>query len=211
MLVVGNGPSLNDTPLNQLRHLPAIGMNKIDLLYPKTDWRPSLVVCVNNLVASQNRSIYAASTIPIFLAWKCRWFTRTSSSSIHYFLNKPTLSFSTDVREGIASLSPTVTYVALQFAYYLGANPAVLVGVDHHFEREGTGIEKRSGIDRDHFDPNYFVEGQYWGFPDLAGSEIAYTLAKRAFEADGREVVDATVNGNLDVFRKVNIGRFTEG
>jgi hypothetical protein len=39
--------------------------------------------------------------------------------------------------------------------------------------------------------------------PDLETSEIAYRLAKMQYEANGREIVDATVGGKLDVFNKV--------
>ena len=42
--------------------------------------------------------------------------------------------------------------------------------------------------------------------PDLLRSEIAYGLAKEAFEADGRIILDATENGKLNVFPKVTLG-----
>lgn len=208
ILVVGNGPSLNETPLEEFAHIPAIGMNKIDLLFPRTTWRPSLIVCVNNLVAQQNRAAFAATDIPVFLAWKCRWFMgRTTGDHLHYFKNRPTLEFSKDVTQGVACLGSTVTYSALQFAYYLGGNPVILFGVDHSFQvtTGRTGIARSVGADLNHFDPNYFSDGDYWGLPDLAGNEIAYARAKKAFADDGREILDATVGGQLQVFRKISL------
>ena len=59
--------------------------------------------------------------------------------------------------------------------------------------------------DQNHFDPNYFRKGQLWGIPNLEQSEFEYQLARDAFERDGREVLDATVGGKLDIFRKVSI------
>jgi len=104
ILVVGNGPSLNETPLEEFADLPAIGMNKIDLLFSRTTWRPSLIVCVNNLVAQQNRAAFAAIDIPVFLAWKCRWFMGgTTGRHLHYFKNRPTLDFSKDVAQWVAA------------------------------------------------------------------------------------------------------------
>jgi len=206
-LVVGNGPSLNATPLDEFTHVPAIGMNKIDLIYAHVRWRPSIVVCVNNLVVRQNRTVYRRSEIPVFLAWKSRWFMGQRGPAVHYFKSLPTADFSTDATRWIGGLSPTVTYSALQFAYYLGADPVILLGVDHRFDSPPgkLGIEKRDGPDLNHFSPSYFRAGQYWGLPDLEGSEHSYRLAKEAFERDGRRILDATIGGCLEVFPKVSM------
>jgi len=48
ILVVGNGPSLKTTTLERFR-IPSIGMNKIDLLYSNTNWRPNFIICINGL------------------------------------------------------------------------------------------------------------------------------------------------------------------
>lgn len=41
--------------------------------------------------------------------------------------------------------------------------------------------------------------------PDLDRSEEAYGAAKRAFEADGRKIYDATIGGKLEVFEKISL------
>ncbi len=207
MLVVGNGPSLNKTPLDEFRGIPSIGMNKIDLIFSRVDWRPSIVVCVNNLVVKQHMRAFVDSDIPIFLSWKARRFIpRRLQDSVNYFLSLDFTDFSFDLTKGVG-FGSTVTYTALQFAYYMGADPVILVGVDHSFSFKGSamGIAKRQGEDQNHFDPNYFKSGTYWGLPDLDGSEVAYGIAKRVFEADGRRVLDATMGGNLQIFNKLDI------
>ena len=60
------------------------------------------------------------------------------------------------------------------------------------------------GDDPNHFAPNYFGTGFKWQLPDLKGSERAYRMARQAYEAAGRSVVDATVGGKLTVFPKVD-------
>ena len=99
----------------------------------------------------------------------------------------------------------TVTYVAMQLAYHLGFRQVILVGVDHSFTTQGRPHEAvvSHGDDPNHFSPQYFGKGFRWQLPDLETSEIAYRLARRAFEADGREILDATVGGRLTVFPKV--------
>jgi len=206
IIVVGNGPSLNETPLEEFSHLPSIGMNKIDLLYSRTEWRPSLVVCENDLVVRQNRSVFSDSEIPVFLAWKSRWHIgRNENPNLHYFRSRATQAFSKNAGEWVAGLGWTVTYTALQFAYYLGGDPVVLFGVDHRFDSVGSGIAKRTGPDVNHFDPGYFAPGQRWGLPDLTGSEKAYRAARLAFEEDGRQILDATIGGQLQVFTRIDL------
>ena len=59
------------------------------------------------------------------------------------------------------------------------------------------------GDDPNHFAANYFGKGFRWQLPDLEVRN-AYRMAKLAYEADGRTVLDATVDGKLTVFDKVN-------
>ena len=99
-----------------------------------------------------------------------------------------------------------MTYVALQLAYYMGFEQIILIGIDHNFSTKGrpnTTIESQ-GDDPDHFTSNYFGKGFRWQLPDLETSEHAYRMAKNAFTADGREILDATIGGQLTIFPKVN-------
>lgn len=100
----------------------------------------------------------------------------------------------------------TVTYVAMQIAYYMGFQEVVLIGVDHSFSTQGPKNAEvvSQGDDPNHFHPGYFGKGFRWHLPDLENSERSYRLAKQAFEADGRKIVDATVGGKLQVFEKVD-------
>ncbi len=209
MLIVGNGPSLNSTPLDDFSHIPAIGMNKIDLLYPRVEWRPSLVICTNNLVIQQHAESLASSTVPVYLSWKGRRFiARPLRKHFDFFLSLASPEFSTELPMGVGSAG-TVTYTALQFAYYLGANPVILFGVDHSFATTGkpNEIEKRRGADINHFDANYFKAGVHWGVPNLPLSETGYELAKSAFAASNRTIYDATVDGKLRIFPRISLDR----
>jgi hypothetical protein len=102
----------------------------------------------------------------------------------------------------------SVTGTALQFAYWCGADPVIVFGVDHSFvqpEKAILGYEKREGADLNHFDPNYFAPGTYWGLANLKGNEADYIRAREAFAAAGRHVYDATVGGKLNVFHKISL------
>jgi hypothetical protein len=100
----------------------------------------------------------------------------------------------------------TVTYVALQLAYHLGFEQVILIGVDHSFVTQGTPNTTvvSQGDDPNHFHAGYFGKGFRWQLPDLDTSERAYIMARQAYEANGRQVVDATIGGKLTVFPKTD-------
>jgi hypothetical protein len=203
--IIGNGPSLNHTDLGLLKSEYTFGMNRIYLLFPEIGFETSYYVSVNTLVLEQCHREISSLNMPRFLTWRGRrWFDHNGI----YFLDTDYLApadFSTDVRGRVFEGS-TVTYVALQIAYYMGFEEVVLVGVDHSFSSKGRPNETviSEGDDPNHFAPHYFGRGFRWQLPDLEASEQAYRLAKTAFEADGRRVLDATIDGKLDIFEKVD-------
>ena len=49
IFLIGNGPSLNDMNLDLLENEDTLAMNRIDLLYPNTKWRPTYYLfCSSN-------------------------------------------------------------------------------------------------------------------------------------------------------------------
>lgn len=201
--IIGNGPSLNRMDLSLLRSEFTFGMNRIYLLFPKLGFSTTYYVCVNSLVIEQCAQEIERLPMPKFLSWRSRNLIRFTPSTI--FLNTDgRLAFARDIT-GHVWEGATVTYVAMQIAFYLGFSEVVLIGVDHNFSTHGPpGLTIESaGDDPNHFAPNYFGKGFRWQLPNLEGSEKAYKLAKQAFEEDNRRIVDATVGGNLQVFPKV--------
>lgn len=77
----------------------------------------------------------------------------------------------------------------------------VLIGVDHNFSTKGPANQT---IISDGADPNYFGKGFKWQLPELESSEIGYRTARTAYENSGREIIDATFGGKLQVFTKTN-------
>jgi len=207
VIIVGNGPSLKKTPLDKFSSFKSIGMNKINLLFKSTDWRPTLITCVNRHVISQNRSFFLSTSIPVFIAWQNRFFLRRrKSDNIEFFFNSNKVHFSRELHN-TAGAGATVTFTALQLAHYLGADPVILVGVDHSFSTVGSPHETqvRKGDDPNHFHPDYFASGVKWNLPDLDTSEVAYKLAHDEFQRDGRRIFDATVGGKLRIFPKISV------
>jgi hypothetical protein len=143
--------------------------------------------------------------MPRFITWRGRkWLPRDEDIIYLDTDYTPPSTFSRDV-SGRLFEGSTVTFVALQIAYHMGFSEVILVGVDHNFVSEGdpNTTVLSSGDDPDHFSSEYFGKGFRWQLPDLKASEDAYRLAKEAFEADDRKILDATIGGKLEIFPKV--------
>ncbi len=205
--IIGNGPSLRQTDLTRLREEFTFGLNRIYLLFPELGFSTTYLVTINWLVMEQCADEILSQPTTKFLPWGFRNHLDQVRLSNTIFIQSDCTGpvFARDARQRLWP-GATVTYVAMQLAYHLGFQKVILIGVDHAFTTQGKPHETivSQGDDHNHFSPNYFGRGFRWQLPDLETSEIAYRLARQAFEADGREILDATIGGKLTVFPKVD-------
>lgn len=191
IVLICNGPSLNKVPRSFLKKHVTFGLNKIWML-PLT---PTYYAATNKLVIEQSLDeIDALQSIK---------FIREGTGTNGYPFkvhNDSGFSFQPCqwVKEGYS-----VTYVALQFIYWLGFKIVLIVGLDHRFTYIGKPNEQnRMGkTDPNHFDSRYFA-GQEWQNPDLENSARFFAIAKEVFERDGRRIINLTEGTALDVFEK---------
>jgi hypothetical protein len=207
-VILCNGPSLLRSDLSLLHNTFTFGLNKINLLFAKSDFRPSCVVSVNASVVEQNAAFFQTTDIPLFLTYRGLRYV-ASRPNICYLHSTSHREFAKDCSVSVYE-SCTVTFVALQLAFHMGFRRVALIGADHNFQTQGPANKWVTSGDRDenHFDPNYFAGGMKWQLPDLFESEVGYTMARRMFEAYDGEVVNATVGGSLDVFPRMPLERF---
>jgi hypothetical protein len=205
--IIGNGPSLSLMDLSKLKNEITFGTNRIYLLFNKTEFRPTYYVSINELVLSQFREEIANLSMPKFLNWNLRKIYGEKEDIFYVRIRLGII----DRLEGnpLRPISPggTVTFVAMQLAFFMGFSEVILIGVDHNFAEKG--VPNRSEVrmkelDPNHFDPNYFPKGVKWQLPDLTRSEVAYKVARTTFEENGRRIFDATINGKCFVFEKVD-------
>ena len=185
------------------------GLNKINLLFEKTTFRPSCIVAVNPFVIEQTGWFYNATDIPIFLNSEGRKWVKCRKNI--YYLHCANLpgSFARDCSVSI-NQGDTVTYVAMQLAFHMGFSDVALVGCDHSFQTKGTAHKRviAEQEDPNHFDPRYFANGVTWQLPDLAGSELHYERAKNMFQHFGRRIVNCTEGGMLELFDRMDLAEF---
>jgi hypothetical protein len=204
-VIIGNGPSLKNTDLTRLKNVFSIGMNRFYMAFADLGFTTSLLLTVNDLVIEQCAADLRSLPIPTFVSWRGRKHIQPAPN-LHYLYTSYILPRFNRAATGRLWEGATVTFVAMQLAYFMGFRQVILIGVDHNFTTKGTPNTTvvSTGDDPNHFHPGYFGQGFRWQLPDLETSEIAYRMAREAYQKDGREILDATVGGTLTVFPKVD-------
>jgi len=192
-----------------LSNVFTFGLNKINLLFEQTDFRPSAVVAVNPLVIQQNSSFFSSTDIPLFVDRVATQYDVVSGKNVHFLHSCDFPYFARDC-SGSVFQGFTVTYVALQLAYHMGFNEVALVGCDHDYKMTGdpNNIIYNRGADQVHFCDNYFTPDQPWQAADLKASEHYYDLAHRCYQNDGRVIVNASTTTQLNVFPLMPLDEF---
>ncbi len=209
IVIVANGPSLNVMNLSFLKHEIVIGLNKIFLGFRKFRFYPRYYIAVNEKVIRQSVNEIKNLTSVKFLSNRCPDLFK--SDALTYIINttQPPFPFCHDISLGVRE-GGTVTYAALQIAFYLGFQEVIIIGMDHKYDYSGevnqTSIIK--GPDPNHFSEEYFGFGQQWDNPDLPKSEEFYRIAKFEFERVGRQILDATLEGACNIFEKVDYATY---
>jgi len=210
-IILCNGPTLNSVDFGELDKdgIFCFGVNKINMLFSQTEFSPSVIVAINPYVIQQNADFYNSTDIPLFLNCTARkWIAFRDNvhfihtAGIHRQFAK---DCSISVNEGF-----TVTYVAMQLAFYMGFKEVALVGCDHSFAGNGPPNETviSGKQDLNHFAPDYFAYGEKWQLPDLIGCELHYDTARRVFEKHGRRIVNCTKGGSLKIFERQTLSKF---
>jgi len=203
-LLVANGPSLNKQSWNFIDDMDyVLGTNKIYLGLNKYALPLNAYVVVNPLVAEQSVDpiffkISASTEKFVTISRKNKFPTE---SDIKFFKSGgPVFSHTLNtMNEGW-----TVTYVGLQILYIKGCQTVYIVGMDHYFEQQGApnSMQTMKGDDPNHFDSSYF-KGNQWHLADLKQNEKHYKIARDEYEKDGRQIIDATIDGHCTVFEKI--------
>ncbi|MEM1072293.1 MAG: glycosyltransferase [Planctomycetota bacterium] len=210
-VIVGNGPSLNDTDLSLLEGVDTFVSN-FAFFKPELMRHATYLTVVNNLVAEQGAPRFGMldGVTKLFPYWLAYCITPDEATVLFKSVGYP--EFSTDIIENV-SWRHTVSFFNLQLAYGLGYRRVVMIGFDHSYAQasgvaEGDVIEQE-GDDANHFDARYF-KGKKWHAADTDNMEAMYILAKKAYEADGRTIINATAGGRLELFPRAPLAEALE-
>ena len=89
VLLVCNGPSLNQVDLSKFSGIQGYGLNKINLIFTRTKWKPSGIFVINGLVISQIKDlINMSSDIPYYCDEKGIFLGARATKYIRFGANR---------------------------------------------------------------------------------------------------------------------------
>jgi len=220
--VIGNGPSLKMEDLTAIKDEISIASNKIFLAYDQTPFHPTLLTAIDAIVVENIVDDLRKLPGRKYLADSLKQIVEPMPGAIYWTAQSGSLGrdrmdrkFSPDAGKCIYA-GHTVTYNNLQIAYHLGLTKVYLIGMDFSFsipeKRQSHEYAEAlvSNGEQNHFHPEYRKPGEIWSMPDLERQEGAFLSAKAYFESNGREILNATRGGKLEVFQRVDLDEVIE-
>ncbi|NTW72832.1 MAG: DUF115 domain-containing protein [Eubacteriaceae bacterium] len=204
--ILANGPSLNKVDFDLLKSEYTIGMNRIYLMKKVNGFMPNYLACIDEKCQlKQFYDEYNKLNIPCFFNWNQRGLFDKKNNQ-HFVKVKFSAGFSRDIVKSQTYNGASVTYTCIQLAYYMGFHEVYLIGKDHEYKcpvKAGkTSIS--DGAEKNHFIDGYYKKGQVWDSPTYEVEECAYKIARSFFEKEKKVIKDATIDGKLQIFEKVD-------
>ncbi len=210
--IIGTGPSLSVSDLEKLKGEVTISSNRIFEIFEQTDWRPvyymnqdtklinkfkddiSKLQCRRKFLPIDVKNLFDSSEdISFFVLRHKEFYPNTADFSIHI--------------DRFLGQGFTVTYGAIQLAYYMGFAEVYLLGIDHNYaislDEKGVPVYKE-GV------KEYFAGSKAsnvgLNLPRIVESTLAYITAQRfAQHHNNFKIYNATRGGRLEAFPRVNL------
>lgn len=220
VFLIGNGPSLNKTPLYLLDHEYTMCFNRFNIMYERLQWRPSFYMCVDALVAEDMASEINDIVREVELAFfpdihthglDFRKFIKDQDNIQWLFPEFKGFYFNLPK----VALGGTVAYPALQVLTYLGFSEIYLIGVDMNYQIHTTvkdikdrDVASTKDDDPNHFDPRYFGKDRKYHQPVKATQDnMMYSMEFAASQIKKHshvKVYNAGINSQVNCFERIN-------
>lgn len=208
--IIGNGPSLKAKDLDMLKDEYTFAFNKIYYIFDDTEWRPSFYMSEDEefLINHSNEVSNVDLPFKFINNHICQKENIIIKDAIYYNLvfkwqNSALPPFSENFFKEVVG-GNTVTYSAIQFAYYMGFSEIYLLGIDHTFSvtKNDAGEVKYNNNVKDYFSEKY--KGDSKIIPNVEKSNRAYLAAENFAKEHGIKILNATRGGALEVFERVD-------
>lgn len=218
--LIGNGPSLNSTPLYLLKDEYKMCFNRFHIMMERLNWQPDFFVTSDNLVLSdlihEFDEIIPKTTYSFFPGIHFR-----GHNFIHEVEKFDNAYWTIQLMgKGFSSNLPkifpggSVIYEGFQILKYLGFKEIYLLGVDMDYkvhttakmlEKKGIDIISQDDDDPNHFDPRYFGKNRKYHQPEKF--VIDNTIKDLDFIAqnimdDNFRIINVGYNSKLESFPK---------
>ncbi|MEM6666156.1 MAG: hypothetical protein AAF638_07105 [Pseudomonadota bacterium] len=114
-----------------------------------------------------------------------------------------TTGFQTNALDGIGS-DGTILLFASQILYFLGFQEVAVIGCDLEYDPANKYFYQMTDKDRAHEEDPETIAAR----ASLVRVNAQFEIARRAFEADGRRLLNAGAGGNLNALERVDFNTF---
>ncbi len=224
IFIMGNGPSLNNTPLELLKDEYVFGLNRVGLLFERISWRPTFFTAFDIRVVPDNKEEFLNLDIP-YKFFSARYKTLFGRDKFHYWYHTKGFydgfesCFNKNAIYSGFGGGGTIAIIATELAFLMGFREIYLIGTDVSYtippnviqsgkDEFGNGfklnLESTEDNDPNHFDPRYFGKGKKWHNPNVRDMKIGFSRAASYIQQRGGSLLNATVGGDLDEVSRVN-------
>ena len=180
VFLIGNGPSLNKTPLYLLKNEYTMCFNHFGIMLERLNWNPNFYMSTDYLVLVDiskdidsvlNQCEYAFFP-KIHYEGKRIYNLIKKTSKIFWLKPMKGMGFSMNMPDTYGG--GTVVYSGLQVLNYLGFDEIILLGIDMNYQIHtnvsklnsySEEIKSNDNDDPNHFDPRYFGKGKSYHQP----------------------------------------------
>lgn len=210
--IIGTGPSLTVEDLEKLKGEITFGSNRIFEIYSQTDWRPTYYMNQDyQLICKYVEEIKALDVERKFMPIDAKKHFQ-DVEGISYFVLRhkeyypKDADFSTQIDKYMGQ-GFTVTYGAIQMAYYMGFSEVYLLGIDHNYSisLNEKGVPVLNEGTKDYFEGSK-ASNKGLNLPRVVESTVAYMTARKfADKHKDFKVFNATRGGKLEAFERVEL------
>lgn len=223
VFLIGNGPSLNKTPLYLLDGEYCLCFNRFSIMAERLQWKPEFYMCTDDLLlfdlAKEFDSILDGCNycfIPkIHNTGKLIFKKIKDHSKIYWMKYGFGRNFSTEL--------PTVypggscIYEGMQVLNYLGFSEIYLLGVDMNYQihtsttrlnNHSSDIISNKDDDPNHFDPRYFGKGRSYHQPEKYIIDNILESLRFIGERQhsfGTNIINAGIDSKVESFPRTNL------
>ena len=217
IFILGNGPSLNLTPLYLLKNQDVFCFNGFNHMLNRINWVPKYYMVTDDLVAFDLKE-----DIPKMVKCVDKAFfplIHPSNKSFYKFIQDRENIFWLDAgypnfRKDLpkCGINNTVINASIQIAIFMGYKNICFLGVDLSYEQQAIKKEtSRDWVadedDINHFDSKYFSKGKKYHDPQPEKMKERLLEAKKKF-GDEINFVNCGVGGNLYIFTRKDLQSF---
>ena len=218
--LIGNGPSLNRTPLHLLNDEFTMCFNRFDLMFDRLGWRPTMYMCIDNRVA-ENTAPKINEIVPLTRfaffpdihprGGDFREFIKDSNNIFWLSLESVSSPGSYETLPTCSTIG-TVAHLGLQVLVFMGFSPIYLVGIDLDYKEHKTVVKDTKADwtatkddDPSHFDPRYFGAGAKYHEPSPFKVLVSgFENDKEILDKKGIRVMNAGIGGLVETFPRVD-------